>query len=477
MDQHIMNLKKYFPDFNTIYLSQPLFNASFYGLKSIFILYVIGQFSLTDGQAINLFATFMALCYATTLVGGFVANKGLGVKNTTTFGGILTGLGLLCVLFPSQDLCFLGLSLVSLGSGCFKPNLLASVGLTFKDAKDPKKDKAYSFIYIAMNLGTLVLPAICGFVGKIYGLKFSILLVAVIFASATYLYHKTMRFHPSNEGKPIFFQNKLFLILLSLIPLLYALFKYREAFHGMMGIIACGSIIYFGKIFFQSNIFEKKSILTVLAYILLFAVICTLGEQGGSSMILFYEKALNRDVLGVSLPSSLFLSLNSLFVLICGPLLVILSTRFLEKTKPIDGFVKSGVGLLFVASSFWILAWSITPDSNSLISPIWVVLAILVQTSGELWVVPIGLSQISQHSPPHLQSVMMSFWTMAIAYAHYFGGFIAHYSIETVATVENSFVLYRTFFFSLGLMPLIVGLLILLYCGIKPIILRKLESI
>lgn len=472
-----MKLKQYFPDFNFIYLSQPLFNASFYGLKSIFVLYVIEQFSLSEGQAINLFATFMALCYGTTLIGGYVADNGLGVKNTATFGGILTSLGLLCVLFPSQDLCYLGLAMVGLGSGCFKPNLLASVGLTFKNTKDPRKDKAYSFIYMAMNLGTLVLPLLCGFLGKIYGLKYSIILVAVIFAGATYLYYKTMRFHTSHEEKLTFFQNKLFWGLLSVIALLFVLFKYRELFHGTMGIIACSSILYLGKILFQCNAQEKKNVLTVMAYILLFAVLCTLGEQAGSSMILFYEKAVNRQVLGMLLPSSVFLSLNSFFVLICGPLLLILSAKYLEKTKPIDGFVKSGCGFLLAAMAFWILAWGISQDNSSLISPLWVVLAILVQTLGELWVVPIGLSQISQHSPQHLQSVMMSFWTMAIAYGHYFGGFIAQFSVSPSEAIESSFEVYRTFFFSLGLLPLVVGVLVLLYCGIKPRLLKKQESI
>ena len=93
-------LKQFTSGFNMIYLSQPLFNACFYGIRAIFVLYVINQFSLAESQAVRLFTTFMTLCYATSLIGGYIANKGLGVKDTSILVGILTIGGLFCILFP-----------------------------------------------------------------------------------------------------------------------------------------------------------------------------------------------------------------------------------------------------------------------------------------------------------------------------------------------------------------------------------------
>ena len=459
-------LSDFFSGFNSIYLTQPLFNACFYGLKSIFALYAIHKFSLEEGEAISLFATVMTLSYATSLLGGYIADKWLGVKDTVTLGGVLTVLGLFCILFPLQDLCFLGLALVSLGSGCFKPNLLAAVGLMFDDPKDPGKDKAYSIIYTGMNLGTLVLPLLCGLVGKTYGWDSGIIFVAVIFMGATALYYyKTMRFHAPDKGKVTFSRSKLSLILLFLIAFLYILFKYRESFHGLMGIIACSSIVYFGRIFFQCNAQERKGVLSVAAYMLLFVFFFTLGEQSGSSLMLFYENAVDRDVMGFSLPATAFFSLGSFFVLFLGPLLIWLSSRYLEKTKPMDGFVKMGCGFLGIAFSFWIFAYAIPFDNVALVSSTWVALAILVHTLGELWIVPIGMSQISRHSPQRFQSVMMSFWTMTIAYGHYVGGFVAQFSVGT--TSENSFEQYRAFFFYLGVAALVIGFLVLLCRMVK----------
>lgn len=474
MNLHTMKLRLFQPlsSFNSIYLTQPLFNAGFYGLKSVFVLYVIGLLSLTEAEAISLFATFMTLSYGTSMIGGYLADQGLGVKNAVTLGGILMGLGLGCVLFPSQDFCFLGLALMGLGSGFFKPNLLTAVGLIFENPRDPKKDRAYSITYIAGNIGTFTVPALCGFVGKIYGWHYGLLLVAGVFITATYIFHKTMRFHPSyKRPTAVFSQAKLWCITLILIPFLYLLFKYRTSFHGMMGVIAFGSMIYLGKIIYQCQGQERKDVLSIIFYILLFGLFVILFEQSGSSLLLFLEKAVNRNVMGVVLPSSTILSLEPLFVLVWGFVLLPLSSRYLEKTRPISGFVKTGCGFLFVALSFWILALGTYQDSGASIPLLWVAGAMFIQTLGELWIVPISLSRISQYSPPRLQSVLMSFWPMAIAWGHYFGGFVAQFSLGTVTVtppLTDSFEQYRAFFFSLGFMPLVIGVLILLYQGIKP---------
>lgn len=467
-----INLKQI--KFNSIYLTQPLFNACFYGLKSIFVLYIVSQYALPESQVISLFATFMSLCYGTSLMGGYFADHGLGVKNAVILGGIFTILGLFCILIPSQDLCFLGLALLSLGSGLFKPNLLTAVGLIFENPKDPEKDKAYSIIYVIGNIGTFIVPVLCGFVGKIFGWIYSILLVAGIFMSATYLVCKTMRFHTSYKRQiATYSQGRLWGGILSIIPCLYLLIKYRESFHGMMGLIACGSMIYLAKIIYQCQPEQRRDVVSVIFHIFLFALFCTLFEQSGSSFLLFLEKAVNRHVMGMVLPSSSILSLEPLFVLLWSPVLIFLSSRYLEKTKPIDGLVKMGCGFMFVAVSFLILTLGAYQNSGISMPLMWVIGAIFMQTVGELWIVPISLSKISQYSPPHLQSIMMSFWPMAIAYGHYFAGFIAQYSIGAPTTSEGLFEHYRTFFSSLGGLSLFIGLLVLICQGIRPRILPK----
>jgi|GEM_PF-892279 len=462
-------LKQHMSGFNVIYITQALFNGCFYGMKAIFVFYAINQFSLNEPQAINLFATFMILCYGTSLIGGYIADQGLGVKNTIIIGGTLSTFGLLVILFPFEDLCCLGLALISLGSGFLKPNMSAAVGLFFENPQDPRKDRAYSFFYMAMNLGGLVAPILCGFVGQTYGWHYGIFLVAMVFIGSTYFFHKKVQFHPVYREELTMSGTKLLGSILVLLALLYLLFKFQTYLHGLMGIITCGSLVCLGKIYYQCNLPERKDILTIIGYILLFTLACTLGEQAATSLVLFFEKAVNRQIMGMTIPSSSFLSLGPLFVLLCSPILLILSSKYLEKTKPINGFVKAGYGFLCVTVGFWTLALSTSYSNASLISPLWIVGALLIQTTGELWIAPISFSKISQYAPLRFKSILMSFWSMSIAYGHYFAGFIAQFSISSsvAPNLEASLEGYQSFFVNLSLLPLCVSLLLLFYQGYK----------
>ena len=104
MSFYIMKLKAYqlLRNLTPVYFMQPLFNACFYGLKSFFVLYIIHHLGLTESEAVGVFSMFMALCYGTTLAGGYLGDQGFGVKNSVILGGILSLSGVFCFFFPSQ---------------------------------------------------------------------------------------------------------------------------------------------------------------------------------------------------------------------------------------------------------------------------------------------------------------------------------------------------------------------------------------
>lgn len=462
-------LKQHLAEFHAVYLAQVFFNGCFYGIRAIFVLYAIGQFALTEAEAISLFATFMILCYGTSLMGGYIADKGLGVKNTIIMGGALSSLGLLCTLSSSEDLYFLGLALASLGSGFFKPNIMTSLGLLFENPKDPGKDRAYSFLYIAMNLGSFIVPIICGVVGKAYGWRHGVVLVAALFAGATYFVYKTMRFHPAHREDFSLSKMGLAGSGVCLVVLLYFLFKYQGYFHSLMGFVICGSIVYLGTIFYHCNAQERKDVSLVILYVALFAVLCGLSEQAGMSMVLFYEKAVDRQVMGIEIPSSAFLSLDPLFTLLFSPILLFLSARYFEKTKPINGLVKVGMGFLCVAFGFGILALGTSGNNGLSVSPVWIVAATFVQVVGAFWVAPVSFSKISQYAPLRYKSALMSFWSMAIAYGHYLAGFLAQFSLKEAVSLPLGapFGQYRSFFTYLALLAACVTLSLFVSRGLK----------
>lgn len=460
-------ISRLFVNFHSIYLVQPLFNACFYGVKFVFALYAARQFSLSDAEVVSLFAIFMSLCYGTSLIGGHIAAQWLGAKDTVTLGGTLMVLGLLCLLSPSLDLCFLGLALAALGSGCFKPNLLTAVGLLF----DKQKDKAYSNVYIAMNLGMFFFLLLCSLIQAGYGERSVILFVTLVLLGITGFYYWVMRSIYNGPGASRF-KVKLTAFLLSVVAILYALLKHRGTFHETVGaiVIICGCALYLGKIFYQCNSQERKGVRSAIGYLVLFVFFAAVFEQFGNSIMLFYQKAVDLRVMGFGIAPSFFSSLNPFFVTFAIFLMGFLSRRHLEKTRPMNGFTKSGYGFLLSALSLWVLAWGVSRSSaaGSFVSPFWIMSVIFLHALGEVWVVPVGLSQISQNSPRRFASVMMSFWTMAVACAHYLGGIIAKFSVAPSTEPAIVMAHYQAFFTYLGCLPFLVGVSLLAYRGIKP---------
>jgi POT family proton-dependent oligopeptide transporter len=445
---------------------------------------MVSFFSLSEAQAISIFATFMVLCYGTSLIGGYVADNGLGVKNIIMAGSALSALGSLCLISSYQKLCFVGLSLISLGSGYIKPNLPAAIGLLFENQEDPRKDKAFSLYYVAGNVGSLIAPILGGFIGKSYGWPAANLLFAAIFASAGYFIHKTLQFHLPSQEKIIPLSAKWAVKLiggnLSLTGIFYLLFNYQESSSYLMGLITSVSMAYLGKIFYQCQAQERKDIFIICLYLLLFAILCSICEQAGTSLVLFFEKAVDRSVLGTMVPSSAILSLDSLFVLLYAPLFLALSEKYLEREKPMNGFVKMGWGFLCIAFCFGILAFSAwSHNGNGLIPLYWIIGAFFAQTMGELWIAPVSFSKISQYAPNRFKSALMSFWPMAIAYGHYFAGLMAQFSLGVATGGSNSLPAsnpleaYEDFFLRLSLLPLSVGLILLLCQGSKRLLQYK----
>jgi hypothetical protein len=100
-----------------------------------------------------------------------------------------------------------------------------------------------------------------------------------------------------------------------------------------------------------------------------------------------------------------------IFIFFLSPLLTLYWEKVLERKRSMDGLIKIAIGFLLTSVSFIMLALACI-QGQEMVSLFWVVVAILIQTLGELWIVPIGFSNISKLAPPRFRSVMMSFWPL-----------------------------------------------------------------
>ena len=139
---------------------------SFYLLLGILLLYLTdsekGGLGWDDKTAAMLVGSYIALVYFTPFIGGLIADRFLGCRKTIILGGVLMMLGHLALAWPTELGLYVGLSLLILGNGAFKPNISTLVGNLYP-AGSPLKDVGYNIFYMGINIGAFV----CNFVAAI----------------------------------------------------------------------------------------------------------------------------------------------------------------------------------------------------------------------------------------------------------------------------------------------------------------------
>ena len=406
---------------------------SYYGMRALLILYltkavVEGGMGMSISNASLLYGFFTGFVYFTPLLGGWVADKWLGRPVSIITGAILMAMGLFSLAYRSDwEWLYLGLFLLIIGNGFFKPNISVMVGELYPPG-DHRKDSAFTYFYMGINLGALIAPFITGWAALTYGYRLG-------FAAA---------------GIGMILGLIIFIIALH-SRIIYPCAAAEKALQTSQS-----------KIRDEKNGYREpltkieKDRLSVIFVIVGFCIFFWAGfEQAGSSLTIFANEMVNRTIGSFTIPTEWFQSLNPLFVVLLAPLFASM-WRFMgiygkEPSIP----VKMGFGMLLLGVGF-VLLWlaMLLNNSNSNISLWWLVGAYLLHTMGELSLSPIGLSMVSKLSPVRLASMMMGVWLVSSSVANILGGFLAA-SIVNLG-VSNVFGIIALFSLLLGVLLLMI---------------------
>ncbi len=147
---------------------------SFYGMRALLVLFLvsalgIGGWDWPRENALALYGTYLALLYLTPIIGGTLADKYLGNRKAIIIGAIIMTLGHASMAIESNPFfLYLGLLLLVLGTGFFKPNMTSFISILYKDFPE-KKDGAYTIFYMGVNAGAFLGIMLCGYLGEILG--------------------------------------------------------------------------------------------------------------------------------------------------------------------------------------------------------------------------------------------------------------------------------------------------------------------
>ena len=121
-------------------------------------------------EALELFAWYTSMVYLTPLLGGILADKYTGYRNAVVIGALIMALGhgSLALESITRNFFYIGLILLVIGNGLFKPNISSIVGQLYKDG-DSLKDGAYTIFYMGINAGAFLGILLCGYLGEKVG--------------------------------------------------------------------------------------------------------------------------------------------------------------------------------------------------------------------------------------------------------------------------------------------------------------------
>jgi POT family proton-dependent oligopeptide transporter len=147
---------------------------SFYGMRALLVLFLVSAFGLGGWNwprenALALYGTYLALLYLTPIIGGTLADKYLGNRKAIIIGALIMTLGHASMAVEASPFfLYLGLLLLVIGTGFFKPNMSSFISILYKDFPE-KKDGAYTIFYMGVNAGAFLGIMLCGYMGEELG--------------------------------------------------------------------------------------------------------------------------------------------------------------------------------------------------------------------------------------------------------------------------------------------------------------------
>jgi POT family proton-dependent oligopeptide transporter len=435
---------------------------SYYGMRAILSLYMIKALLYSTAFTSSIYGYYTGFVYLTPLIGGYISDRYWGNRKSIITGGFLMALGQFALaassyfytpqadsvvntffIFNNQTVFFLiGLFLLVIGNGFFKPNISSMVGFLYSDGND-KRDSAFTIFYMGINLGALISPIIVGGLGDtgnpanfIYG--FLAAGIGMLIGLTVFILGKNKYLvDPDGNSVGEAPKNKFDTESLADKPLTWVE-KQR------MGVIV---ILAFFGIFFWAAF-----------------------EQAGVSLTFLAEQHVDRVITSLNfvIPTAWFQSVNPLAILIFAPFFAAMWLHLKEMGKEPSIPLKMAAGLFLLSIGFMILVVaSQTLDYGaSSISPIWLVCAYVFFTFGELCISPIGLSMVSKLSPAKFSCLLMGVWFLTSAVANILAGQLSslypdptHPSQSLLGFPINSF---TSFFLIFVLMSIIAALILLI---------------
>lgn len=392
--------KKHPPGLYLLFATEMWERFSYYGMRALLVLYLTtavmnGGLGVNESTAMGIYGFFTGAVYITPMIGGYLSDRFLGRRLAITIGGILMALGNFA-LFANQSMTalYIGLGLLIIGNGFFKPNISTLVGELYSD-NDPRRDGAFTIFYMGINVGAFFAPLVVGLMSYKYGFltaAIGMIVGQLIFNLLGDRYLGDLGKEP--VGKP-----------------------QSTSTEKAVGPLTTR---------------EKKRTAAIVILAVFVIAFWAAFEQAGSSLTLYADKQIDRDVFGFTVPTPWFQSLNPFFIVVLAPIMSALWFKLgNSKRGDLKTPTKMALGLITVGLGFLVLLPAVMHTGNNeaiKVNILFMIVTYFLHTLAELMISPVGLSMVSKIAPIKLASLLMGVWMASSAVANMVAGQLAAYT-------------------------------------------------
>ncbi|MBL4885422.1 MAG: peptide MFS transporter [Planctomycetaceae bacterium] len=498
-----------------LFLTEMWERFSFYGMRALLVFYLTKHFLFSDEVALGLYGSYVALGYATPVIGGLLADRYLGQRIAVIFGAILMCLGHFGMAFEGAasqavvssngletvihdewalQVFYLSLALLIVGIGFLKPNIATIVSQLY-DREDPRRASAYTLFQMGIMLGAALSAGVCGYLGETYGWSYGfgaagigMLCGLIIFVFGGRYLKGTSAPPASSDLKkrvwgPFTSAHLIYLSALGAVIVFWLLVQQTVVVGYLLGIFSAVVVGYLLvlSIFFCSRV-ERDRMLVLLVFQLALTFFATLFEQAGGSLNLFADRHVDRFIAGGEIKASQLQSIMPMSVVLLAPFFAWLWPALARNGKNPRTPVKYAITMLFMAAGFGLLSGAIASFGEAgKIGLIWLIAAYILFGIADLVIVSVCYATVPQLSLPRIVGMMMGTSMLAISTANFLAAKVATHFVlpekgidQSLIPLHETMAVYGTLFEWLAISATMFAVLLFL---ITPFLSRRMHGI
>lgn len=427
---------------STLFFTELWERFSYYGMRALLALFVVapaaaGGLGLSTVDAARIYGNYTMAVYMLSIPGGFIADRYLGARHSVLLGGSIIACGHYTLAIPSLTAFYIGLALIAIGTGLFKPNISVMVGGLYPEG-DERRDAGFSIFYMGINIGGLIAPLITGFLAQSALFKgwlvswgfdpamswhwgFGAAGVGMTFGLIAFLMQSSRLRNVGNAPAVAAAGAGISLLVIAGTAAAIALTVISDAPHfqwlrSLFLIAPLAAIAWFAS---RAEL-DSKRIAAIFVLFIAAMIFWAIFEQAGLTIAFFADKLTRTEIAGIAFPSAWVQSLNPLFVILLAPIFAWGWVR-LGPSQPASP-TKFAIGLALLGSSFLLMVPAAMLTADGKVSPLWLVGLFFLQTAGELCLSPVGLSAMTKLAPYRFVGLMLGVWFLAAAWGNKLAG-------------------------------------------------------